>query len=110
MVRQLMMMIQLEVCVEGSRQRLGQGCLNLDVLMLKEKEEAIILANASHTVAERRGIGGYVEASNTTNACPIRQGHGAIITLDHALRGNTTLPRGERGRSGTSGIDASNNR
>ena len=31
----------------------------------KEKEKATILANASHTVAERRGIGGYVEASNS---------------------------------------------
>ena len=29
----------------------------------KEKEKAAILASASHTVAERRGIGGYVEAS-----------------------------------------------
>ena len=28
-----------------------------------EKEKATILASASHTVAERRGIGGYVEAS-----------------------------------------------
>ena len=38
----------------------------------KEKEKAAILASASHTVAERRGIGGYVEASSTTNARPIR--------------------------------------
>ena len=38
----------------------------------KEKEKAAILASASHTVAERRGIGGYVEASNTPKACPIR--------------------------------------
>ena len=36
----------------------------------KEKEKAAILASASHTVAERRGIGGYVETSNTTNAFP----------------------------------------
>ena len=30
----------------------------------KEKEKATILASAKITVAERRGIGGYVEASN----------------------------------------------
>ena len=34
----------------------------------KENEKATILASASITVAESRGIGGYVEASNTTKA------------------------------------------
>ena len=36
----------------------------------KKKEKATILASATHAVAERRGIGGYVETSNTTNAFP----------------------------------------